>query len=269
MNCENLQFDLSIYADDILSETAHAGVEKHLAQCPLCRQKRDDYLALSQSLRSLQRPPVSAELLNTVRTAVSNELQTNLTTPIVILSDGVENWFKMRFMPYSIATAASLLIGVSLLWAILAGDFSRNVNNIASFRNDTNQSVMLANANPKAENLLADGLPPSVLLLSDASPSVNPSGALVAVSNSLMRGKMKDEEVVVVADVFSNGLARITEVVEPTNNWKTVNELEDALDSDPDFAPFVPSSEDRRSGTVRVILKIQRVDIDARIPQKK
>ena len=67
MNCENLQFDLSIYADDILSETAHADVEKHLAQCPLCRQKRDDYLALSQSLRSLKRPVVSAELLNTVR----------------------------------------------------------------------------------------------------------------------------------------------------------------------------------------------------------
>ena len=88
---------------------------------------------------------------------------------------------------------------------------------------------MLANANPKAENLMADGLPPSVLLLSDASPSVNPSGALVAVSNSLMRGNMKDEEVVVVADVFSNGLAQIAEVVEPTNNWKTVNELERAF----------------------------------------
>lgn len=269
MNCENLQFALSIYSDDILSKTERTNVEKHLAQCPLCRQKQEDYLALIHSLRALKHPVVSAELLNTVRNAVSQELQTNSTTPIVILSDGVENWFKMRFMPYSIATAASFLIGVSLLWAILAGDFSRNVNNIASFRNETNQSIMLANANPKAENLMADGLPPSVLTLSDAMPSINPSGALVAVSNSLMRGKMKDEEVVVVADVFSNGLAQIREVVAPTNNWKTVNELENALDSDPDYAPFVPSSEDKRSGTVRVILKIQRVDIDARIPRKK
>ncbi len=262
MNCENLQFDLSIYTDDILSEKECAAVEHHLAQCPLCRQKRDDYLALSRSLRSLKRPVISADLLNTVRNSVSNKLQTNITTPIVILSDGVENWFKMRFMPYSIATAASLLIGISLLWAILAGDFSRNVNNIASYRNDTNQSILLANGNPKAENLIADGLPPSVLLLSDATPTVNPSGALVAVSNSLMRGKMKDEEVVVVADVFSNGLAQIAEVVQPTNNWKTVNELEKALETDPDFAPFVPSKADRRSDTVRVILKIQRVDID-------
>ena len=268
MNCENIKFDLSIYSDDILSETERAGVEKHLAHCPLCRQKREDYLALSQSLRSLKRPAVPAELLNKVRTAVADEIQTNEITPIVILSDGVQNWFKMRFMPYSLGTAASLLLGISLLWTILAGDFSRNVDDIASYQNNSNQTVMLANAEPKG-NFSADGLPPSVLPISDAIPSVNPSGALVAVSNSLMRGKMKDDEVVVVADVFSNGLAQIAEVVEPTNNWNAVNELEKALDSDPDYAPFVPSRTDRRSDTVRVILKIQRVDVDARIPKKK
>jgi hypothetical protein len=157
-------------------------------------------------------------------------------------------------------------LGISLLWAILAGDFSRNVNEIASYQNNSNQSILLANANSKGGNLMIDDL-----LISDATPSVNPSGALVAVSNSLMRGKMKDEEVVVVADVFSNGLAQIAEVVQPTNNWKTVNELERALETDPDFAPFVPSKADRRSDTVRVILKIQRVDIDvdAKTPEKK
>jgi anti-sigma factor RsiW len=270
MNCENLQFDLSIYSDDILSEKELADVEQHLAQCPLCRQKRDDYLSLRQSLRVLKRPALSAELLNKVPSTIAEELQTNETTPIVLLSDGVQNWFKMRFMPYSIGTAASLLLGISLLWAILAGDFSRNIDNIAQYQNQ-NTGILLANANPKDRNLMADGLPPSVLPISDATPSVNPSGALVAVSNSLMRGKMKDEEVVVVADVFSNGLARIAEVVEPTNNWKTVNELEKALYTDPDYAPFVPSKADRRKDTVRVILKIQRVDIDvdAQTPKKK
>lgn len=262
MNCENLQFDLSIYSDDILSDTERATVEKHLAQCPLCRQKRDDYLALSRSLRALKRPAISPELLNKVRTAVADEIQTTEITPIVILSDGVQNWFRMRFMPYSLGTAAALLLGISLLWTILAGDFSQNVNNIASLQNNSNQTVMLANANPKDETFPADGLPPAVLTLSDATPSVNPSGALIAVSNSLMRGKMKDDEVVVVADVFSNGLAEIAEVVEPTNNWNAVNELEKALDSDPDYAPFVSSKSDRRSDTVRVIFKIQRVDVN-------
>ncbi|CAN5799337.1 hypothetical protein BH20ACI4_BH20ACI4_01440 [soil metagenome] len=270
MNCENLQFDLSIYSDACLGEKERATVEDHLAQCPLCRQKRDDYQALRQSLRVLKRPALSAELLNTVRSSVADELQTNDISPIVILSDGVQNWFKMRFMPYSIGTAASLLLGISLLWSILAGDFSRNVDDIALYQ-DQNTGILLANATPKDRNLMADGLPPSVLPISDAIPSVNPSGALVAVSNSLMRGKMKNEEIVVVADVFSNGLAQIAEVVQPTNNWKTVNELEKALDTDPDFAPFVPSKADHRSDTVRVILKIQRVDIDvnAKTPKKK
>lgn len=270
MICENLQFDLSIYADDVLNETERSAVELHLAECPLCRQKRDDYLAIRQNLRSLNRPAVSAELLNSVRSAVSAELQTTETSPIVLLSDGVQNWFKMRFMPYSIGVAASFILGISLLWAILAGDFSRTVDNIALYENQ-NTGILLANANPKDRALMADGLPPSVLPISDATPSINPSGALVAVSNSLMRGKMKDEEVVVVADVFSNGLAQIAEVVEPTNNWKTVNELQQALETDPDFAPFVPSKADQRSDTVRVILKIQRVDIDvdAKSPKKK
>lgn len=268
MNCENLKFDLSIYSDDILSEKERADVEMHLATCPLCRQKREDYMALSRSLRALKRPAISPELLNKVRAAVADEAQADQTGPIVLLSDGVQNWFKMRFMPYSLGTAAALLLGISFLWTILAGDFSQNVNNIASYQNNSNQTVMLANANPK-ERFSNDGLPPSVLAISDAKPSVNPSGALIAVSNSLVRGKMKDDEVVVVADVFSNGLAQIAEVVEPTNNWNTVNELEKALDSDPDYAPFVPSRSDRRSDTVRVIFKIQRVDVNIAIDENR
>lgn len=268
MNCENLKFDLSIYSDDILSEKERADVEMHLAQCPLCRQKREDYLALSRSLRALKRPAISPELLNKVRVAVADEIKTDDTGPIVILSDGVQNWFKMRFMPYSLGTAASLLIGISFLWMFLSGDFAQNVNNIASYQNNSNQSVTLANSNPTGD-FSTDGLPPSVLPISDTKLSVNPSGTLIAVSNSLMRGKMKDDEVVVVADVFSNGLAQIAEVVEPTNNWNTVNELEKALESDPDYAPFVPSTTDRRSGTVRVIFKIQRVDVNVAIDENR
>lgn len=262
MNCENIKFDLSIYSDDILSEKERADVELHLAQCPLCRQKREDYQALSRSLRALKRPAISPELLNKVRTAVADEAQSDYTGPIVLLSDGVQNWFRMRFMPYSLGTAAALLLGISFLWMILAGDFAQNVNNIASYQNNSNQGVMIANADPS-------GLPPSVLSISDARPSVNPSGALIAVSNSITRGKMKDDEVVVVADVFSNGLAQIAEVVEPTNNWNTVNELEKALDSDPDYAPFVSSQSDRRSDTVRVIFKIQRVDVNIAIDENR
>ncbi|MBA4183932.1 MAG: hypothetical protein H0X49_07955 [Acidobacteria bacterium] len=72
---------------------------------------------------------------------------------------------------------------------------------------------------------------------------------------------MKDDEVVVVADVFGDGLAQIAEVVEPSSDRRAVRELEKALKNDPNFAPFVPANYDKRSDTVRVILKINRVDI--------
>jgi hypothetical protein len=73
---------------------------------------------------------------------------------------------------------------------------------------------------------------------------------------------MRDDEVVVVADVFSNGLAQISEVVEPSRDRKAVEELQKALGSDPSFAPFVSSNLDQRSSdTIRVVLKIQNVNV--------
>jgi hypothetical protein len=84
-----------------------------------------------------------------------------------------------------------------------------------------------------------------------------------------MRGKMKDDEVVVVADILSNGMARIAEVVEPSNKDRAVNELERALDSDPANAPFVPAILDNRSDNVRVVLKFQTVNVSMNTPRKK
>jgi hypothetical protein len=72
---------------------------------------------------------------------------------------------------------------------------------------------------------------------------------------------MHDDEVTVVADVFSNGLAQVAEVVEPSHDRRAIEELQKALQSDPSFAPFVPADVDKRSGTVRVVLKIQNVNV--------
>jgi hypothetical protein len=84
---------------------------------------------------------------------------------------------------------------------------------------------------------------------------------LIALTKALVRGGMKDDEVVVVADVFGNGLAQIAEVVEPSRDRRAVGELEKALDSDPAFAPFVPANMENRPDSVRVILKFQSVNV--------
>jgi hypothetical protein len=80
---------------------------------------------------------------------------------------------------------------------------------------------------------------------------------------------MEDEEVVIVADVFGNGLARITEVVEPPADDRAFRQLEKALESDPVYAPFVPASFDGRSENMRVILKIQNVNVKTSLTEPK
>lgn len=263
MFCENLQFNLSLYPDNGLTSEERAALNEHLAHCPLCRQKLSDFQALRNDLRVLPRPEFSNELLNSVRKVVAAELQTVETTPIFIFTDKVQNWVQMRLMPYTVGTIASLILGFSLLWTILlAVPANRPDNGFKKYDSSENTMILLANANPKGVNGLQMNEYPEVNLpLSNATPSVNPSGALIALTKSFVRGEMKDDEVVVVADVFGNGLAQIAEVVEPTNDWKTVNQLEKALKDDPDYAPFVPANVDHRSETVRVIFKIQRVDV--------
>lgn len=267
MFCENLQFNLSLYSEDALTGEERAALDEHLAQCPLCRQKLADFQALRHSLRVMPRPEFSNELMNKVRQTVADELYTAETKPVFIFSDQVQNWVKMRMIPYSIGVVASLILGFSLIWAISAGiPDARENKNFAAYHQNDKSTILLANVNPGGnyDNTAINEYPELDIPISNAAPSVNPSGALVALTKSFVRGSMKDDEVVVVADVFGNGLARIAEVVEPKNDWKTVSQLENALENDPDYAPFVPAKIDHRSETVRVIFKIQRVEVNTK-----
>jgi hypothetical protein len=70
---------------------------------------------------------------------------------------------------------------------------------------------------------------------------------------------------VVVADVYSDGLAQIAEVVQPPRDKRVVGELEKALDSsNTNRTAFVPASMEERPESVRVVLKIRSVDVYAR-----
>jgi hypothetical protein len=157
-------------------------------------------------------------------------------------------------MPSSLGTVASAVIAVGFVWLLSLTPVPSRSQPFADFPVYRDPS-QLAYAGPRRD-------------VSSESPSVNPQGALVALTNSLVRGEMNDDEVVVVAEVFGNGLAKIDEVVEPSRNRRAVGELEKALRSDPDFAPFVPANLDQRPDSVRVVLKIQSVNVNTRIRPK-
>jgi len=273
MKCENLQFNLAIYADDVLTGEERAVVEEHLARCPLCRQKLADFQSLRNDLRILARPELPNNLLASVRNSVAREIKSSEREPSNLYKKDFYEWLQMRVMPYGVGAAASLLFGFALLWSLLSAANTRQNLDIAKSEPFTKSGVLLANANPKAigneYELTASDFAAARISVSNDSPSINPKGALVALTKSFVRGKMKDDEVVVVADIFGNGLAQIAEVVEPSSDRRAVSELEQALNNDPDFAPFVPANLDGRSETVRVIFKIQSVNVDTNTKSTK
>lgn len=278
MRCENLQFSLPIYLDDILSENERAAMENHLAQCPLCRHKLADFQALRNDLRVMPRPVLSPERLTALRNLVAQEAEVKESIFASVFSEDWREWMQTRLMPYTVGTAASLLFGVTLLWTLLSAAYiPEKTVELAQNNAPLKSNVLLANSNSEnfGDSFGGDfALNPASFAatrysVSGDSPSLNPQGALVALTKSIVRGKMKDDEVVIVADVFGDGLAQIAEIVEPSSDVQAVRELERALKNDPRYAsPFVPANLDGRSETVRVIFKINRVDIETHTKTK-
>jgi len=267
MRCSDVKSDLPLYSDDVLNAAERADLDAHLDTCPLCRQALSEYQEVKNSVRSLARPVIPEAFLASLRTAVAEGLQAPIRTPVFHVIEDRRNWFETWFMPSAVGTFASIVFGLFMLWGILStardpGEF------VAAVSPNPQGAIILASENPLVGPDSYDILPADYaitrLSIARESPSINPQGALVALTKSLVRGEMRDEEVVVVADVFGNGLARIAEVVEPSDGSRTIEELEKALESDPVYAPFVPASYDKRSDRMRVVLKIQNVNVETR-----
>ena len=270
MKCENLQFNLSLYIDNILTDEEREVTDKHLAQCPLCRQKIDDFQGLRQSLRQISSPVIPQNLLASVKTAMRKELAPTAPPQKSFFSAGFREFLQMRVMPLTVGVAASLFFGFSLLWILLLNANRPPANDSAQFDANEKSTVFVAKTSiPKTGEITPADFANGRGLVSSESPSINPQGALMAMTASFVNSKSKAHELVVVADVMSNGLASIEEVVKPLDDETTVFELEQAMNKNSSDAPFVPAVLDRRADSVRVVFKIQRVDVQTSLLKAK
>ncbi len=267
MNCEALQLDLSLYPDGTLSPEQKAAVDSHLVSCPLCRQKLDDIRALRAALGDFRTATAPAGLATSVKVAVRTELLRTRNTRTGFISGQFLEYLQMRVMPYAVGSAASVVLGLSFLWILLAGNAGLT-NDLATSRNSGTTLFFPTTTASTGDSITPSGLAAERLAVSGESPSINPQGALVELTKSLASSHTRDDEVVVIADVFGDGLASVEEVVAPLDDAKTVFELEKALRQDATDAPFVPAFLDKRADSVRVVLKIQRVDIKTN-PKKR
>lgn len=254
MRCEQLQFDLPLYIDSVLDESVKRSIEEHLPACPLCRQKLSDYGEIRNALRQVGSPAVPLELVQSLRfSAVSNSRSREMFELVVDergLWEKVEHWL----LPFGTGAVISTLIAFLFLSFLFVRPASGLFGGMDAVNRETATYTQ-----PYDPSSLSDG--DLNIEIPDRSPEINPTGALIALTRSIVRGKLSNEEVVVVADVFGNGLANISEIVDPPKDERAMRELEKAFSTDPERAPFLPSKIDGKSDAIRVVLKIQRVDV--------
>ncbi|MEQ1607005.1 MAG: zf-HC2 domain-containing protein [Pyrinomonadaceae bacterium] len=263
MKCSDLQTNLSLYADGNLTESEATSVKAHLEVCPLCRVKNAEYRDIRSDLARIRRPEISAALKANLQMAVRSELN-NSRRSAPAFSSEIGEWLQMRVMPFGVGVFASLLIGMTFLTMMFSGMLQPKPVLIG--RGENESSILLASNSVPFNEDAASFISPvdfahSRMGFASESPSINPQGGLVALTKSLIRGGMKDEEVVVVADVFGNGLARISEVVESPRDTRSLGDLERALESNPGLTPFVPAVMENRPENIRIVLKFQSVDV--------
>lgn len=259
MSCEETTELLSQFIDDVLPLPVRATVDEHLDRCPVCRAHAAELRSLSRSLRQLARPLAPVELASSIADALMIEAAARRQSPERSFGERLAFWLEPRLMPYSVGSFASVVLFFSMFVA-LSPHFmalqkaARQMETVLVFRSSPGYNL---NEPVSSEDFSARRAP-----FAEQSPSLNPGGALAALTGSyahpLTNVNQDADDMIVVADVFSNGAASLAGVVQAPRNRQMLADFEVALRQS---AAFVPASLDRRPDTMRVVFTVQKVDV--------
>lgn len=252
MLCDEAEQFMSGYIDNILTLAERIAVDAHLMICPVCRSHVADLRSLSRSLRGLQRPIPPASLRSRISDSLMIEAAARLQSPKPSLTEQIVRWLQPRLMPYTVGSFASVILFISMFAALRP--------HIIALREAAAQTSLYTIAPVTAEGYAASRAP-----FAEQSPSLNPSGALAALTRSYSNTHGEADEdaddMIVVTYVFSNGSASLADVVHAPRDRRMLEEFQSALRQD---AAFVPASMDRRPDTMRVVFAVQKVDVRER-----
>lgn len=262
MSCEETQQALSSYLDDALALPARAACDRHLGECPVCRAELAEMRSLKRRLAALPRPAPPRDLQLSISDALRIEAAALRREPPLPLGVIVARWLRPRIMPYTIGTFASLLLFISLLGALRPHLVALREAELAS-REVATYKVFIPRGSDFGPDI-TEPVSPEALSRSRApyaieSPSLNPKGALAALTMAPSRSHSGgDDDMVVVTDVFSDGQASLAGVVQAPRDKRMLEDFQVALREGP---AFVPASFDRRPQTMRVVFVVQKVRV--------
>lgn len=267
MTCEETRQTLSSYLDDCVSLPARVAIDEHLDRCPVCRSEHAELRSLTRSLKSMTRPVPPVGLSESINDLITIETAAR-QAPKVPFGIRVARFLEVRLMPYTVGSFASVIMFFSM--------FSALRPHFVALREAALQSEVTVVHPGHPGYDINRQITPEVLAAiransqSKLSPTLDPSGALAALSQTYAHPHLayRDDDpnadaddMILVADVFSNGAASLVDVVQPPRDKRMLDEFELALRQ---TAAFVPASYDRRPDTMRVVISLgPKVEVDA------
>jgi hypothetical protein len=265
MTCQETRQSLSLYVDDQLALPVRAVCDEHLRECPMCRTELAEMRALSRGLATLARPVPPLDLASSISDALHIEAGARERQPILPFGVRLSRWLRPRVMPYTIGSFASVL-----LFGVMFNALRPHMKALAE------AAIAAREADAPSYKMIFDGtegpsiyepITPELFAAQRTpfnveSPSLNPRGALAALTRAQSHGHDEGEDdMIVVADVFSNGRASLADVVQPPRDRRMLDDFQVALRKN---AAFVPAYYDRRPETMRVVFVVQKVDVPER-----
>jgi anti-sigma factor RsiW len=262
MLCEETRQSLSQYVDDCVSLPARVAIDEHLDRCPVCRDEAIELRSLRRKLSLLTPPAPPADLAATISNALAIEAAARRQQPNPSLGHRLVRFVEPWVMPYSAGSFASVIM-FFLMFTALRPHFVA-LREAAAQQRDSVYLVQPVNYD-LYQPVTAEGLAASRAQFAFESPTLNPGGALAALQVSYARARAdldgNADDMIVVTDVFSNGMASVAKVVHPPRDKRMLDEFNSALRRDP---AFVSASLDGRPDTMRVVFAVQKVDVDER-----
>jgi len=269
MSCDDIQQSLSLYVDDGLAADERTACYKHLEVCPVCRAHVDQLRSLRSSLTMISKPVPPPDLVPAINQALAVQIAElrarRHATTIDRVNDWALRWLQPRPMRYAFSSFASIIIFTAVFAALRPHMIALREATLAF------EQIQIT---PETDDFLnADRYditkpisPESYAALrmpyNAESPSLNPGGALAMLGweprQSRSNAAPDQDDMVIVADVFTNGSASLANVVQAPRDRRMLQQVQDALRQD---AAFVPASLDRRPDTMRVVFSVQRVDV--------
>lgn len=246
-----------------MSLPSRVAIDEHLDRCPVCRSEVAELRSLTRSLKSMARPTPPQYLAETINDLLTIEAAARRRAPKPSLGIRIARFLEPRLMPYTVGSFASVIM-FFLMFTALRPHFVA-LREAALQRN----SVLVLTVDAGYD--LTKPITPEDLALkrvrenvAEMSPTLNPGGALAALSRNYAHphpGDYADDDMIVVTDVFSNGAASLAYVVQPPRDKQMLDDFESALRQTP---AFVKSSLDRRPDTMRVVISLgPKVEVDA------